>query len=483
MERVCVASKQVCRSSLVDGLLACLMLCMSFSLPKREKNPLLSVQAFHDFNLLGQSVLGAGWTQAAAVQRTEDRERKRERGSVWHVSVYVHHGTLRLTASAECVCKRPNTRSPTPAAASGNRDSKTSSLPFHPARDLIASPKDSSHIQVTQNFSFLRQPEIFHPLSQLEIPLPFRSEFPSLLPGQPLESALQQLDDLCKKGHYLPAAHFAATILTSSLITSTDYSAIFSLLYTRLTCLLLTGNTLLAAEESKALQDLNSSFYYVDVKPDLPKEDGSSQEPPERAHLAPWPLRVIAVRLQSIGFSDTRRGISGLYDLGLEARRHIIRPDVGAEEKALWKARLGDLGIRVVNALVEMGDLEAARRSLATNIVEPLLKMAEGKFDEAVTGWNDLLKTYSGTDDEVLIKQNLAVCLLYVGDLKQSREILESLVDDHNSFQSLTFNLATVYELCSENSGALKAALAERVAEHPQSEHRNWEIPNGAFKI
>ncbi|KDB22634.1 hypothetical protein H109_05433, partial [Trichophyton interdigitale MR816] len=64
-----------------------------------------------------------------------------------------------------------------------------------------------------------------------------------------------------------------------------------------------------------------------------------------------------------------------------------------------------------------------------------------------------------------------------------SREILESLVDDHNSFQSLTFNLATVYELCSENSGVLKATLAERVAEHPQSEHRNWEIPNGAFKI
>lgn len=356
---------------------------------------------------------------------------------------------------------RPDTRSPTPAAASGNRDSKTSSLPFHPARELNASPKDSSHIQVTQNFSFLRQPEIFHPLSQLEIPLPFRSEFPSLLPGQPLESALQQLNDLCKKGHYLPAAHFAATILTSSLITSTNYTAIFSLLYTRLTCLLLTGNTLLAAEESKALQDLNSSFYYVDVKPDLPKEDGSSQEPPEKAHLAPWPLRVIAVRLQSIGFSDTRRGITGLYDLGLEARRHIIRPGVGAEEKALWKARLGDLGIRVVNALVEMGDLEAARRSLASmappsksdvrilqqrallhlrvgdvdsakdlfssvsspsaNIVEPLLKMAEGKFDEAVTGWNELLKIYCGTDDEVLIKQNLAVCLLYVGDLKQVR--------------------------------------------------------------
>lgn len=65
----------------------------------------------------------------------------------------------------------------------------------------------------------------------------------------------------------------------------------------------------------------------------------------------------------------------------------------------------------------------------------------------------------------------------------KSREILESLINNHSSFQSLTFNLATVYELCSENSGALKVALAERVSRHPQSEHHNWELPNSHFKI
>ncbi|EEQ27869.1 hypothetical protein McanMca71_000361 [Microsporum canis] len=416
-----------------------------------------------------------------------------------------------------------DTPSATLAAPSGKLDSRSAALPFHPVKDSVAAPRDNPHIQVNQNFSFLLRPEIFHPLSQLEIPSPFRSEFPSLLPGQSLDSALLQLNDLTKNGHFLPAAHFAATVLTSKLIASNDYSTIFSLLYTRLTCLQLTGNTILAAQESKALEDLNSAFYYVDTKSDLPKEDDNSGEHPEKTHLAPWPLRVIAVRLQSIGFSDARRGISGLYELGLEARRHAIRPDVGLEEKEMWKARLTDLGIRVVNALVEMGDLEAARRflasmtppangdirglhqrallhlrigdidsakdllsgmpSLSTSILDPLLKMAEGKFDDAVAGWNDILKTYSGTDDEVLIKQNLAVCLLYIGNLKQSREILESLINNHSSFQSLTFNLATVYELCSENSGALKVALAERVSRHPQSEHHNWELPNSHFKI
>ncbi|KAK2879486.1 hypothetical protein FQN49_000818 [Arthroderma sp. PD_2] len=416
----------------------------------------------------------------------------------------------------------PDIPSAASTASLGKRDAKSNALPFHPAKDSIASPKDNPPIQVNQSFSFLLRPEIFHPLSQLEIPLPFRSEFPSLLPGQSLDSALLLLNEISKNGHFLPAAHFAATILTSNLIASNDYSTIFSLLYTRLTCLELTGNTILAAQESKALEDLNSVFYYVDAIPTLAKDD-NSQEAPEKSHLAPWPLRVVAVRLQSIGFGDARRGISGLYELGLEARGHLMRPDIGHEEKTMWKGRLADLGLRVVNALVEMGDLEAARRSLATmakpsddnirglhqrallhlrigdidsakrlfsgsassssGILEPLLKMAEGKFDDAVADWNDVLKIYSGTDDEVLIKQNLAVCLLYVGNLKQSREILESLIDDHSSFQSLTFNLATVYELCSENSGALKQALAERVSRHPQSEHHSWERPNGDFKI
>lgn len=61
--------------------------------------------------------------------------------------------------------------------------------------------------------------------------------------------------------------------------------------------------------------------------------------------------------------------------------------------------------------------------------------------------------------------------------------MLEALVDDHNSFQSLTFNLSTIYELCSENSRRLKLGLAERISNHPQSEHHNWEIPNADFKI
>ncbi|TPX19620.1 hypothetical protein DIZ76_017412 [Coccidioides immitis] len=302
-------------------------------------------------------------------------------------------------------------------------------------------------LSVDKSFSFLLRRDIYHPLSQLEVPPAFRSEFRALPPNASLHSALLILDDLLSEGHFLLAAHFSAAILTSPIISSNDHSSIFSLFYTRLACLELCGNTLLAAQEVKALEDLSSAFYYLD------SDTGSRSQ-----HVVPWPLRVLAVRLQSIGFGDARRGITGLYELGLEARTQILRPEIGHEEKNMWKERLGDLGIRAVNTLIEMGDLEAARRSLASmkvpqangleiarmvllhlrigdieaarvllesspnvsgGILGPLLGMAEGRFTDAVTEWRNLREHQVITEDETLVAQNLAVCLLYVGKLNE----------------------------------------------------------------
>ena len=63
--------------------------------------------------------------------------------------------------------------------------------------------------------------------------------------------------------------------------------------------------------------------------------------------------------------------------------------------------------------------------------------------------------------------------------------MLSSLVDDSNSFHALTFNLSTIYELCTERSRALKIGLAEKVAEIKQSGQGmvGWEKVNGDFKL
>ncbi|KAK2783466.1 hypothetical protein FQN51_004335 [Onygenales sp. PD_10] len=407
-------------------------------------------------------------------------------------------------------------RTQTPIARSNAATPTSPHTPSLSSVDRIAAP-------INKNFSYLLRPDIYHPISPLDISPAFRSELPTISPNEPLSTSLATLDNLLNDGHFLLAANFSATILTSSALPHHDHNTIFYLLYTRLACLELTGNTIIAAQEAKALEDLSSAFYYLDDTSEA-TEPGKVTAPHDHAqHIVPWPLRVLAVRLQSIGFGDSRRGIAGLYELGLEARKHLSRKGLDEGEREIWKSRLSDLGIRVVNSLIEMNDLDAARRSLANfkvptkqqslettrmallhlrvgdveaarklldhpsieadGTLHCLLDMAEGRYEDAVVGWEALRTSHIGQDDEALITQNLAVCLLYTGKLNESRDLLESLINNNHSFQSLTFNLATIYELCSEKSRLFKSELTERVARQPASRYSNWERPNADFKI
>ena len=83
-----------------------------------------------------------------------------------------------------------------------------------------------------------------------------------------------------------------------------------------------------------------------------------------------------------------------------------------------------------------------------------------------------------------LLTQNLAVCLLYTGEIERANQLLESLVDEGQNFPALLFNLATVYELRSERARERKVKLAERVAGHGHEEGAMGCERNGAdFKL
>ncbi|KAI2793142.1 hypothetical protein POX_b03191 [Penicillium oxalicum] len=376
-----------------------------------------------------------------------------------------------------------------------------------------------------KDVSFLLRHDIYHPLSQNDIPSPLRSEFMILNPGEPLSSSLSLLERSLSEGHFLIAAHLASSILTSSLISQTDMKLVFSLFFTRLACLELSGNTALAAQESKALEDLNSMFYYIDSSLDKSDHDTSNDKIHSRPlrHIVPWPLRVLAVRLQSIGFGDSRRSIGGLYELGMEARREVLRKDINQHERRVWRERLGDLGIRSANALVEMGDLDAARRSLEmlhvadeqkgtlsfrkallflrmgavdeaqrvldtleesdeAALLRPLLSMSEGRYEDAATEWR-VLHEDSRRADTALTGQNMAVCLLYCGKLDEARQLLEAQIQANNSFGSLLFNLSTLYELSSDGAVGMKRQLAATIAKQSISRKSNLDRPNADFKL
>jgi hypothetical protein len=75
---------------------------------------------------------------------------------------------------------------------------------------------------------------------------------------------------------------------------------------------------------------------------------------------------------------------------------------------------------------LKVGDVEAARRCInglegrRKGVLEALVRMAEGKYDDAVEQWRALLDEGDAEeDDRALMEQNLAVCLLYRGQLME----------------------------------------------------------------
>ncbi|MCJ1307474.1 hypothetical protein MMC25_001120 [Agyrium rufum] len=364
-----------------------------------------------------------------------------------------------------------------------------------------------------KDFGHLLLPDIFHPLSQLDLPPPFRS-------SSKLPDSTTPLDQLLSGGHFRQAAINAAEALTKST-SSTDAPQIFSLFYIRLASVCIINADLLAAQESKALEDLNSSYY---------------RNPLTDAHLVPWELRVLGVRLQSIGYQDPRRGITGYYELAREARVEAQKAR-DSVEKALWKARLEDLGIRVANALIEMSDLPTAARHLESlkiskgrgnsdqeflmtyrlillylrlgnvaaakrhlsaasppdsdtrsqlyhAIVLSLVHVAEGNYHSASKELSSQAREAEDLPSQVVLSQNLAVCLLYEGKIAEARETLQSLIDQGNSLSTLLFNLSTIFELCSDRSKGMKLELAEKIATQDRNDQEfGWEKASADFKL
>ncbi|KAL2046256.1 hypothetical protein N7G274_001703 [Stereocaulon virgatum] len=322
-----------------------------------------------------------------------------------------------------------------------------------------------------KDFSYLLRPEIYHPLSQLDLPPPFRAPSHQPLPSTPLATLLSY--------HNFRSAATAAALRLCTAPAPPPHE-VFALIYTRLTCLTLINHLAFAAEESKALQDINSPFYIDEIS---------------KTSILPWELRVLVVRLQGVGYGDDRREVGGYYELAREARLGV-KESRDEEEKLLWMERLKELGIFVANALIEMGDLgaatrhletlkprdgmadevlmgrlalcyinlgdlDAARRCIASSsssnaTLAPLLSMAEGRYSDAVEEWRALPQTD-------LVMQNLAVCLFYTGKVDKTLKFLDGLIEKGRTFHALTFNLATVYELCSEKGREWKEELVERV--------------------
>ena len=98
------------------------------------------------------------------------------------------------------------------------------------------------------------------------------------------------------------------------------------------------------------------------------------------------------------------------------AKRHFegLRHGGDKDEYAVLDGRLALICLK-------MGDVEGARRYIgageheAMTVIEPLLSMAEGRYEDAIEEWRSL----QGGPHDTVATQNLAVCLLYIGKLDE----------------------------------------------------------------
>ncbi|KAF2761005.1 hypothetical protein EJ05DRAFT_449284 [Pseudovirgaria hyperparasitica] len=377
------------------------------------------------------------------------------------------------------------------------------------SRSQIASPAQDSTTPTSalddvpsKDLSFLLDPSIYHPLPTSAVPQPFLNSLNA-------SDINDSLTTLLSRGQYRLAALHCARELCA-IRDPTSVTTILNLFHTRLACLTLLSHHDLAATESKALGDLTSSFY---------------RHPVSGTHYVPWSLRVLCIRLTALGYSEWRKGIMGYYELAREARSEIARASATHNDNAAteeWSARLRELGVLTANLLVEMGDLEAAAEHLASlpgytdaedaeavrlrtyeallwlrvgdiaaarrtlpasqppSHLTALLQISDDDFDSALSTLQALRKSHS---KDPMIGQNLAVCRLYVGQMSAAREVLEDLVDQGHAFHTLTFNLATLYELSTERAREKKGALADRVAGRKPRDQESWERANVDFKL
>ncbi|KAF2644868.1 hypothetical protein P280DRAFT_419212 [Massarina eburnea CBS 473.64] len=362
------------------------------------------------------------------------------------------------------------------------------------------SPHHGLQNTVAKDFSFLQDPQAFHALPASNVPPPF-------LNAPNIPTLASPIDTLLLSGHFRLAAIAASRNIVSAASPS-DHDTLFQLVHIRLACLCLISEHALAAQESKILGDLNSAFY---------------RHPITDAHIVPWDLRILVVRLAALGYGEWRKGIMGYYELARECRESIVKAD-SEDEKKLWRTRLRDCGIRAANVLVEMGDLEGAGRHLSTlpkgpeshdilvmeilvwlrvgdmhaakrcissasdldsdeltnSSLEALIQLADSEYAAATSSFQALHDKFP---DDAMVAQNLAVCLLYTGQIAAARNLLVDVVDASAPFHSSIFNLCTIYELCTERNRDRKAALAEKLATRTPDGAVNWEIQSVDFKL
>ena len=316
-------------------------------------------------------------------------------------------------------------------------------------------------------------PRIFHSLPQ-----------PLFLPAT-ADSAPNDALSLFDQGHYWAAAEAAAHRLSQPPPPSQE--ELLRLFHSRLVALVKLNHISIAVTEAHAFEDVQSPYYRIE----------STDE-----YMLPWGLRVLVIRLQSLGHSGPKSGgVGTLYELVREARAGW-RDARSSEDETMWRRRLEQLGWITVDMLIEGGDLKGAVRQMkglkvrgreeqwATRMALLLMKMGDldgakrvlDQIDGDTLVLEAVLKICEGeasessglpveVDSTIASVNNTAIANFYSGHVEQSVDTLSWLVQEGKINREPIFNLSTCYELMAERAvKERKQELVEKVGKNVQSQ-------------
>ncbi|KAF3200890.1 hypothetical protein TWF106_003111 [Orbilia oligospora] len=359
---------------------------------------------------------------------------------------------------------------------------------FATAPERVSSPASATSVHTISGLSAAEPPRdyayLLDPLIFRHLPNVVSAPEFYLHPPRILTQERNQLSLVPLSSHLHTLATHCSTALASTAVT--DAHNIFPLWTIRLICfsLISAQTTAFAAQEIKVFGDLTSNFY----------------RNPSFVHAVPWDLRVLAIRLQALGFNDWRRCLEHFYMLAKEARSEAIKQRHSPGEFRLWRNRLLDLGLRVAAALIEISDLDGAERHLKSlmeekdevdsgigfrlreavlymqlgqldtarkcylangasegedvdTVIEGLRLLATDDFEGAAVLWKKLVDRESEGERRTIYLINMAVALLYLRRMPEvqatSNFRMQSTMDRQlaYSYKSLSFNIVTLQTL------------------------------------
>lgn len=281
---------------------------------------------------------------------------------------------------------------------------------------------DASPVSVpAKDISFLHQPSLYHRLP----PPPQYDPRGSFNPNNVQVDAM--IPSLLSSHNYRAAAEASAFYLSHSPAPS--HSASFALFYVRLASLVLLNCTVIAAQESAVLEDINTPFYRPAnptsgvVDNDQLSESGGS--------ILPWELQALWARLTGIAHGDVRRSVIAYHDLARHARHAYQSCTIDrTQERLKWRRRLRALGLGLASVLVEAGDLQGAASHLERlRSSEQISRMRNSNSTEgsSLEKSNDLIKQLKDPPKEMTratISSRLALIYLALGDIDAASQCL-----------------------------------------------------------